>query len=309
MPTLYNKSCYGLEDVPDNSVDCILTDPPYGIDLADWDKLPDKKIWKDCFRVLKPGGYLASFSSIRFQHVFTKDILEAGFVFNDVLLWVFLNGRVPPIAADKAIDKHLGVEREVVGTYKYVQGAPSESKKDTYTHEKEKSKTKATSDEAKKWEGFGTGLKTFYEPIIIVQKPLEGKLAENILKWGTGAMNLEGTRIPYDEGEDKVGHNPHPMGRCMGNIIQTEDFGDYQRFFFVGKVRDSKKTGNHHPTVKPEGIMAVLTELLSRPGQTILDPFMGSGTTGVVAGAEGREFIGYELSDDYFKIAVKRINK
>lgn len=305
---LYNKSCYGLSDLNDNSVDCIITDPPYGIDIGEWDKLPDKRIWSDCFRVLKPGGYLASFSAIKFQHIFTTQILEAGFEFKDNLLWIFLNGRVPLIDADKVIDKHLEVDREIIGEYKYKQGAPSEEKLDSYTLKKVKSKTKATSEDAKLWEGFGRGLKTTYEPIILVQKPIEGTLAENLLKWGVGVMNLEDTRIPYDIGEDGVGHNPHPVGRVMGNIIQTESFGEYEKFFFVGKVRDSKKTGNVHPTIKPENIIRVLVELLSRKNHVVLDPFMGSGTTGVVSKKMDRDFVGYELEERYFDVAEKRIS-
>jgi site-specific DNA-methyltransferase (adenine-specific) len=301
---IYNKSCYGLSDVADNSVDAVITDPPYGINLEEWDKIPDKKIWEDCFRVLKPGGFLLSFSSIKFQHVFTNHLLEAGFEFKDVLLWTYLNGRVPPIDLDKKIDSHLGLEREVIGEYNYVQGTPNSKKKDSYTA---KNKKTAPTEQSKAWAGFGTGLKTAYEPIIMVQKPLEKDLAHNILKYGVGALNLEATRIPYEDGEGKVGHNPHPVGRVMSNIIQVEEFGDYQKFFFVGKVRDGKKTGNIHPTSKPVQLMNCLISLCTVDNQTVLDPFMGSGSTGVSSLINNRNFIGYEKGKEYFDIASKRI--
>jgi site-specific DNA-methyltransferase (adenine-specific) len=306
MYEIYAKQCYGLNELSDNSIDAIVTDPPYGIDLEDWDKIPDKKIWTDSFRALKPGGYLMCFSSIQYQHIFTQQLLEAGFLFKDVLLWVYLNGRVPPIDLDKKIDKELGEEREVIGQYNYVQGSPNSKKKDNYT--KKNNKTKA-SDKAQAWVGFGTGLKTAYEPIIMVQKPLEGTLAQNVLKYGTGALNIDATRLPYEQGEGKVGHNPHPLGRVMANVLQTEDFGDYQKFFFVGKVRDGKKTGNTHPTVKPVELMNCLNTLVSTKGQTILDPFMGSGSTGVSALNLERRFIGYEDIPHHFNIAKERLDK
>ena len=304
MHTIYNKSCYGLSEISNNSIDSILTDPPYGINLENWDQMPDKRIWSDCLRVLKPGGFLFCFSSIKYQHLFTNNLLEAGFEFKDVILWVYLNGRVAPIDLDKKIDSKLGIDREVIGEYKYVQGSPNSNKKDSYT---KKTKKTVPSEFSKQWHGFGTGLKTAYEPIIMVQKPLELDLASNVLKYGVGALNLEDTRVPYDPEEEKVGHNPHPKGRVMSNIIQTEEFGDYQKFFFVGKVRDGKKTGNIHPTAKPIDLMKALVTLSTKEGQTILDPFMGSGTTGVSSLLLDRNFIGYEQLEKYFKIAENRI--
>lgn len=305
MINIYNESCYGLNHIKNESIHCVVTDPPYGINLESWDTMPDKTIWKDCYRVLKPGGFLLCFSSIQFLHLFTTDILEAGFNFKDTLNWVFLNGRVPPINADKVIDNYLGLTRPENGSYKYSPGVPNSKKKDTY--KKVNLKTSA-SEKSKAWEGFGSGLKTAYEPILMVQKPFKN-LAENILNHNVGSLNIDATRIAYDEKEINVGHNPHPKGRVMANIIQDENFGNYQKFFFVGKVRDSKKTGNIHSTVKPVTLMECLIELVSLENQIVLDPFMGSGSTGVAASNLNRSFIGYEKDTDkgYFKIAQNRI--
>lgn len=325
MYNIYSKSCYGLNELKDNSIDAVVTDPPYGINLEDWDELPDIQIWKDCFRVLKPGAFLFCFSSIKFQHIFTQNLINAGFEFKDVLLWTYLNGRVPSIDVDKKIDKHLGIEREIVGQYNYIQGSPNSKKKNSYKSQSVKTKA---SKESEQWVGFGTGLKTAYEPIIMVQKPLEGTLAENILKFGTGALNIDSTRILYEDNEDKVGHNPHPLGRVMSNIIQTESFGNYEKYFninhndgsyninddyenayFFGKVRDGKKTGNIHPTKKPISLMKCLNKLASLEGQTILDPFMGSGSTGVAAVQLNRNFVGFESHLPYFEICEKRLKE
>lgn len=143
----------------------------------------------------------------------------------------------------------------------------------------------------------------------MVQKPYENTLAENILKYNVGALNIDETRILYDKDEKPSGHNPHPKGRVMSNIIQSEEFGNYQKFFFVGKVRDGKKTGNIHPTSKPIELMNCLITLVSKKNDIILDPFMGSGSTGVSSIALSRHFIGYELEKTYFDIANKRISK
>lgn len=301
----YNKSCYGLSEIPDNHVHAIITDPPYGIDLEKWDVMPDPKIWEDCYRVLKPGGFLMCFSSIQFLHLFTTQILNANFKFKDTLNWVFLNGRVPSINVDQQIDKYLGEERPVVGQYKYKQGVPSSKKQISYSSNQTKT---GSSDKSAPWAGFGTGLKTAYEPILLVQKPYDN-LPQNILEHGVGALNLESTRIPYDLGEGKVGHNPHPVGRVMANIVQTEPFGDYERFFFVGKVRDGKKTGNIHPTVKPHNLMTQLIELVTQENMIILDPFMGSGSTGVAALQLNRSFIGYEKEKQFYQIACDRLHQ
>lgn len=157
------------------------------------------------------------------------------------------------------------------------------------------------------------GIKPAYEPIILIQKPIEKGLnvAENIIKYSTGALNLEATRIPYDKGEEgKVGHNPHPKGRVSANIVRTEAFEDgYDKFFLVPKVRQKAEAFNHHPTLKPVELMQHLVKLISFKKQLILDPFMGSGSTGVACLGLDRRFAGFELEKAYFEIAERRLNE
>ena len=122
---IFNKSCYELFELDDSSIDAIITDPPYGISYQNnyWDKdLPDKKIWQDSYRALKPGGFSAVFSSVRLMHRLMVDIEDSGFIIKDVLFWAYLNGM--PKSRDVAldIDKELGVKSNKIGTYKYVQG-------------------------------------------------------------------------------------------------------------------------------------------------------------------------------------------
>ncbi len=309
---IYNKSCYSLSEINDNSIDAVITDPPYGISYQNnyWDKdLPDEQIWKDCFRVLKPGAFCAVFSSVRLMHRLMVDIEDSGFLIKDVIFWCYLNGMPKSRDVSLDIDKELGVDSEISGVYNYTQGY-KKGGADSYVNEIKKMKYKTSSELGLQYKGAGLGIKPMYEPIILVQKPIENKktVAQNIIKYGTGSLNLENTRIPYEINEGKVGHNPHPNGRISGNLIRTEEFNDgYDKFFLVSKVRQSKDDFNTHPTLKPVELMEHLVKLLTIENQVVLDPFMGSGSTGVASLNLLREFIGYELDNDYFKIADQRI--
>ncbi len=309
---IFNKSSYPLKELEDNSIEAIVTDPPYGISYQNnyWDRdLPKKEIWENSFRVLKYGAFALVFSSIRLMHRLMVNLEDSGFIIKDVLFWAYLNGmpKSRDIALD--IDKELGVKSEVVGKYKYIQGYKKNGAENYYT-KKEKLKYKPTSELGIKYQGSGLGLKPAYEPIILIQKPIEKGLniAQNIIKYGVGALNIEESRIPYAKGEKGVGHNPHPKGRVPTNIIRTEPFNDsYDKFFLVPKVRQKKEEFNFHPTIKPIELMFHLIKLISFENQTILDPFMGSGSTGVASLKLKRDFIGYELDKEYFKIAEKRL--
>lgn len=310
---LFNLSCLGLKGVRDDSVDAVVTDPPYGISFKNnaWDKaLPDSRIWQDCLRVLKPGGYGVVFSAIRLMHRLMVSLEDSGFVIRDVLFWAYLNGMPKSSNVGLKIDKVLGKKSRKVGEYNYVQGYRTRRPTD-YRAEKNKPKLEPVSAEGRKHKGSGMGLKPAYEPIVLVQKPLEPGLsvAENIIRYGTGVLNIEDTRLPYGPGEKKVGHNPHPRGRVAANVVRTEPFGDgYDKFFLVPKVRQQKEQFNHHPTLKPVHLMEHLVRLVSFDGQTVLDPFMGSGSTGVAAIKLKRMFVGYEADKSYFEVAEKRLD-
>lgn len=301
---IYNTSCYGLPHLQDSSIESLVTDPPYGINFAEWDKtLPDPCIWHDCLRVLKPGAFGLVFSSIRLMHRLMVNLEDCGFKIRDVIMWAYLNGMPKSRDIGLDIDASLGVESTPVGEYKYIQGY---QKVDSYTAKKVK--YAPASDLAKTYKGAGLGLKPAYEPIILIQKPLDAAIADNIIEHGVGALNLEETRIPYGENDGKVGHNPHPLGRVCANVIRTENFDDgYDKFFLVPKVRQHKDDFNTHPTLKPVELCQHLVKLVSFPGQTVLDCFAGSGSIGVAVQDLGREFIGYEISHEYFSIMEKRL--
>ena len=308
-----NMACEGLLGITNSSVDALVTDPPYGISYQGnyWDKdLPNPQIWQDCLRVVKPGAYGLVFSSIHLQHRMTVAIEDAGFVIKDVLMWAYLNGMPKSRDVSLDIDKLQGVDSKIIGHYKYVQGYRKESEGNYYAEDK-KPILEPVSEIAKNYKGFGLGVKPAYEPIILIQKPVENGLsaAANIIKNGVGALNLEDTRLPYALNEAKVGHNPHPKGRVCPNILRTDSLNDgYDKFFLVPKVRQSKDSFNSHPTLKPVELMLHLVKLVSTEHQIILDPFMGSGSTGVAALELNRQFIGFERELNYFNIAMQRLN-
>lgn len=309
---LFNQSCYGLLQLQELTIDALVTDPPYGISYHNnyWDKdLPNQQIWSDCLHVMKPGAFGLVFSSVRLMHRLMVHLEDSGFLIKDVLFWIYLNGM--PKSKDIAleIDKELNVDSKIVGTYNYVQGYKKEGA-ENYTATNDKHKKEPVSELALQYKGAGYGIKPCYEPIILIQKPLEKGLtvAQNVIKFGTGALNLEETRIPYSKNDKKVGHNPHPKGRVASNIIRTENFGDeYDKFFVVSKVRQKADDFNHHPTLKPVELMHHLVKLISFSNQVVLDPFAGSGSTGVACKDLSRKFVGYEQDNNYFEICKQRL--
>jgi site-specific DNA-methyltransferase (adenine-specific) len=469
-----------LKTLEDNSVDSIVTDPPYGIGFMnkEWDspqkhkelierenkrsqerfeegKSPVKggfskgvqpglpiggakegrwfqewcEEWaKECYRVLKPGGHMLSFSAPRTYHRMATAFEDSGFQIRDQIMWVFGSGFPKSHNIGKAIDKIQGNEREVVGI--------SDNTRDRNNHDynsvgnfgsKEIIETKGQSD----WEGWGTALKPAHEPICMARKPLSEKsIAENVLKHGTGGINIDDCRIPFDMTDTNPATNPlyrqennykmpepgqesngavsftsskneiSQEGRFPANIIFDEEAGkildkqsgvsksqkrkpeynkptehtntytpkasDYRddntysdtggasRFFYCPKVSKKERNAgledfeektdrqkghgldrrcgncgtsmlkpqdckcenpdwitppkkNHHPTVKPIKLMEYLITLVTPKGGIVLEPFMGSGSTGIAAKNLGMSFIGIEREEEYFEIAKQRI--
>lgn len=396
---------HSLKKLPDNSVDSIVTDPPYGLSFMgkDWDyDVPKVDVWREAMRVLKPGGHLLAFFGTRTYHRGVVQIEDAGFEIRDQIMWIYGSGFPKSHNIGKAIDKAAGVER----TDSYVrEDFAKRSNKTEQRHSQVISGKKGiytlpATDAAKQWEGWGTALKPANEPIVVARKPLEKGLtiAENVVKWGCGAINIDECRIEgklegdpnrfkktdggwgvaefheqpvvrsegrwpanimFDEEaaavldeqsgqsksssakrNNKPSANTAMSGANLGHISSGhDDSGGASRFFYVAKAsksernkglegmpkqrpNDGRNSGlssgiqdkamasqeNFHPTVKPIKLMQYLIKLVTPPNGTVLDPFMGSGTTGVAAKQLGFNFIGCELSPEYMEIAKKRID-
>lgn len=203
LNTIYNEDCLEtMKRMPDNYLHAIVTDPPYGLSFMGkaWDyDVPKVEIWREALRVLKPGGHLLAFAGSRTYHRMAVAIEDAGFEIRDQLIWMYGSGFPKSLNIGKAVDKLQGNEREVVGT-EVLKGNAAVSTKEkggtfvagaSFTGVKEIELTKGTSE----WEGYGTALKPAHEPCVLARKPIEGTVANNVLKHGTGGLNIDGTRV------------------------------------------------------------------------------------------------------------------
>jgi site-specific DNA-methyltransferase (adenine-specific) len=374
-----------MRTMPDQSVDAVVTDPPYGLEFmgrewdAPWksgqvvavtdeasngifhtkgfthgvgfsrgtDEMRAFQAWCtewaiECLRLLKPGGHLLAFGGSRTYHRLACAVEDAGFEIRDQIMWVYGSGFPKSLNVSKAIDKMAG-EPVKVG-------------------------------DARRWKGWGTALKPAHEPIVLARKPLDGTVAESVLTHGTGALNIDGCRVgradgdtsqaghrtltfgsddePTSGGDGSGGWSQNDSGRFPANFIhdgsdevlelfpEERQSGSAARFFYCAKAsRAEREAGlddfdpkresdriaddlpggdnprnrtntarrNHHPTVKPIALMRYLVRLVTPPNGVVLDPFTGSGTTGIAARLEGFEFVGIEQSVEYADIAHGRI--
>jgi DNA modification methylase len=380
-----------LQDLPDNSVDSIVTDPPYGLGFMgkQWDTFDksqfgkageegenDLKVkknfnilpryntdglyeftrdWaKECLRVLKPGGYILSFAGSRTYHKICMGIEDAGFEIRDQIMWVYGSGFPKSHNVANSIDKKMGHGNRG----RAIPAASTHFPSGKYATEKLTSNKvepyKSRSPESEPWQGWGTALKPAHEPIVMARKPFKGTVADNVLEYGTGAINIDDCRVgtetisthnapkgtfaggEWDRGSDTNSYKEHE-GRYPANFIHDGIDSEWSHYFYCPKAskkdrnagcegledKEWKHEGaaiperanrpflpskNNHPTVKPQALMAYLCRLITQPGGVVLDPFMGSGSTGRAALAEGFDFIGIEREPEYFNISLARIN-
>lgn len=399
-----------LKELPENSVDSVITDPPYELGFMgkSWDNTGianNIEMWREVLRVLKPGGHLLSFGGTRTYHRMACAIEGAGFEIRDMIEWVYGSGFPKSLNIGKAVDKLQGNEREIDGNGntdcpylnkgEKCQGHGEETSQSGKTIHTPKSK--GTSE----WEGWGTALKPAHEPICMARKPLSEKtVAENVLKYGTGGINIDESRVGETGarnngnsigtlGSNSIGvygkaiKQDYSMGRFPANLIhnnseevrecfpdtksgggltkrknneamfdfgqgysrdEISDSGNASRFFKsiiyqakasksernagIGVVEDenkrpqgeafgdgsaitehSNRKGNFHPTVKPVALMEYLINMVTPKNGIVLDPFAGSGTTGVACINTGRNYILIEKEREYIDIINKRLNE
>jgi site-specific DNA-methyltransferase (adenine-specific) len=269
-----------LKNYPDNYFDAVVTDPPYGLGkepnaeelMKDWIEkgyheisgsgfmgkewdafIPQPIFWKEVYRVLKHGGHILSFFGTRTYDWGVMSMRFAGFEVRDCIQWLYGSGFPKSHNISKALDKMQGAEREVIGkstnngikavtTERVVQG---HRKNLTIANERnEFDITAPATESAKQWDGWGTALKPANEPIVLARKPLEKGLsiAENILKWGVGGINIDASRVstsgetwerdnnvkPFNDSKGWNNNSTvgmmlitHPQGRFPANIILT----------------------------------------------------------------------------------------
>jgi len=206
-----------LREMPDNCIDSIVTDPPYGLKFMGkkWDyDVPSVALWKEAYRVLKPGAHVLSFGGTRTYHRMVVNIEDAGFEIRDQILWIYGSGFPKSLDVSKAIDKAAG--EYVPGDVLPSSRATGKSVSGIATAFRLKTAANPQSDLSRQWQGWGTALKPAVEPICLARKPLEGTVANNVLKWGTGAINIDGCRVGTEDN----------LSRPQGTMLQPMDWGN-----------------------------------------------------------------------------------
>lgn len=195
-----------LPFMADNSVDSIVTDPPYELGFMGkkWDSTGiaySVELWQECLRVLKPGGHLLAFGGSRTWHRLAVAIEDAGFEMRDSIAWLYGAGFPKSLDISKAIDKAAGAERVSLG--RNPNSRENATKANTLyesgTVGKTAEITAPATPEAQKWQGWGTALKPAFEPVVVARKPLIGTVAQNVLEWGVGGLNIDASRIGTEE--------------------------------------------------------------------------------------------------------------
>jgi DNA modification methylase len=221
-----------LRSLPDNSVDSVVTDPPYELGFMGkkWDSSGiayDVTVWSECLRVLKPGGHILAFGGSRTWHRLAVAVEDAGFELRDSIAWIYGSGFPKSLDVSKAIDKKAGAEREVIGKQPYSSAKMPAGASHVGTHGAERIVTDITApatSEAKQWQGWGTALKPAFEPVVVGRKPLVGTVAENVLAWGVGGLNIDGSRIGMNgEKVAEFGTPTKARGGIMNNMGEPMD--------------------------------------------------------------------------------------
>ncbi|OYD85305.1 hypothetical protein CHT98_04450 [Azospirillum brasilense] len=331
---------YGLTEYPSELVNQIVATWVTGHDFdfskqrsylnADWDGgLPQPSTWRQVHRVLRPGGYLLAFAAPRTVDLLTLSLRLAGFEIRDQIAWITTNGMPRTQDVGRMLRRRVlraalkdahGVDHDAehgdggepmdLALRRYpVAGARMRSKYTVHPSAMHSSLTLSPDHEsllatAREWGGHRAALKPAHQVVVVARRPLEGLLLDNVMKFRAGTLNVDACRIHGEDG----------LHRYPSNFVG--DIGpEFAKHFFAPRASSGEKDRylphgmiNTHPTPKPIEFLKWLVRLVTTPGALVLDPFMGSGTTGVACMMEDRKFVGIDMSDEYVEIAQHRIN-
>ncbi|ENV37502.1 hypothetical protein F959_01625 [Acinetobacter venetianus RAG-1 = CIP 110063] len=354
---LLNNDCLiELKNIEDNSIDSIVTDPPYGLKFMGkkWDcEVPNIEIWQECIRVLKPGGHLLAFAGTRTQHRMACNIEDAGFEIRDMIAWIYGSGFPKShnlsgewqgwgTALKPALEPITFARKPIIGTVVqnvelYGTGVINIDECRVQTAD-EIASTKNNNIKGNAYNSDNEATRD----TVYVQNQL-GRFPANLIHDGSDEVRSYFPQAAGQQGDlrkqDSSRQSPNGiyggMRPALDHVARIENDKSAARFFYCAKanrtdrnegtessnnpmlqmnstMRDcenvdwSKRNGNFHPTVKPTQLMRYLCRLVTPKGGVVLDPFMGSGSTGKAAILEGFSFIGIEREAEYFEIAQKR---
>jgi site-specific DNA-methyltransferase (adenine-specific) len=287
-----------LPTLADNSIDSIVTDPPYELGFMGkkWDSSGiaySVELWQQCLRVLKPGGHLLSFGGTRTYHRVAVAIEDAGFELRDSIAWLYGSGFPKSLDISKAIDKQAGAEREVLTEVVSDLFGDQEVKQERKTGigtgkgstaimgDGNRDLTLPATPEAQQWQGWGTALKPAFEPVIVARKPIEGTVANNVLKWGTGGLNIDGSRIGTEQRTNNY------AGR---SVALTQERSDVAAGIFAGNGDGSTTVQGRWPAnIILDPYTAELIDEQSGDSKSQVTNFKVKGRSGGILGKEGKD--------------------
>lgn len=270
-----------MKKLPDRSIDAIVTDPPYELAFMGkkWDASGiayNVDMWGECLRVLKPGGHLLAFGGSRTYHRMACAIEDAGFEIRDSIHWVYGSGFPKSLDISKALDKAANAEREVISVAKRSNAKGSITNYSKWERPEEYDITAPATSAAKQWAGWGSALKPAHEPVVLARKPLDGcTIAENVLRWGCGGLNIDATRISTTESTER----PNGIGMFHAYIKENVGGGSANGRFPSNLIHDAS------PAVLAEFAKAGTTK--SGAMKKEVPAYEGESTTGFLRGRSG----------------------
>jgi site-specific DNA-methyltransferase (adenine-specific) len=231
------NSAEELKKFPDNHFDSVVTDPPYGINFLgkDWDtNTGEEEVYRQCLRVLKPGGHLIAFSAARTYHHLAMAVERSGFEIRDQIMWVYGSGFPKSQDIGRQIDKAAG-KKGIKGPLKrgaerMINATDVSGNRDNtdgvWANEvnREPHIILPESDAAKQWSGWGTNLKPAHEPCVLAQKPFKDAIYKNVQKWGVGAINVDACRVEYGANEN-IDLAPRKAGVGVKKLATSFSYG------------------------------------------------------------------------------------
>jgi site-specific DNA-methyltransferase (adenine-specific) len=315
-------------------VDALVSDPPYGLEFNgnDWDgktgfaeSLPgvdvagmsDGEVFEEwcaawargALHALKPGAHLAAFGGTRTWHRMVRGIENAGFEVRDQIAWIYSSGMPKSMDLGYALDKRNGIRRPDRIVQQSEHDGVLGATRRVVQH------GTAVSEDAQRWEGWGTGLRPSFEPIIIARKPMVGTVVDNVRTHGTGAIHIDAARFGEAKWPANVVLDPSQadaMDLLTGTWRTDPVSARFPIFRYEQKAPESERPrafGVSHATVKPLSLMRWLIRLLTPPGGLVLEPFAGSGSTVEAALLEGMRVVAIEKDPTFLPLIASRVDR
>lgn len=322
-----------LAGVDSNVFDCMVTDPPAGVmaigKKTAWDHdhggrdkwiLDMASVFRQAHRTLKPGAYGLVWTLPKTMHWTMTALEDAGFEIVDTVSHVFPRSLIKGMDASKAIDSYLGLPRKVVGLNKNARAANTDGA--GFVYNSSKYDTRSEYEVSRQWEGWRSNLKPAQEQWVLVRKQFQGNVAENILAYDVGGVRVGVKNVDKIQSNVVISHDvgcskDKCVRSCPCRILrkQNPNFDKYFKSLYQpnqGVIVDDKigrkeRGSNRHPTVKTQALMRFLIKLVCPAKGIVLDPFAGSGSTGVACIGLGRGFYGVEKEREHWVTAVGRI--